>query len=94
MILDVRQSLEEIFEVSHQIDGLVQSISDATVSQAQTSQIVTALMQEIAQISQQTSDSSLQVSGSLRQTVEVAQHLQQSVGRFKIGSFGDGILER
>jgi twitching motility protein PilJ len=93
MILDVRQSLEEIFEVSHQIDGLVQSISDATVSQAQTSQIVTALMQEIAQISQQTSDSSLQVSGSLRQTVEVAQHLQQSVGRFKIGSFGDGILD-
>jgi twitching motility protein PilJ len=89
MILDVRQSLEEIFEVSHQIDGLVQSISDATVSQAQTSQIVTALMQEIAQISQQTSDSSLQVSSSLRQTVEVAQHLQESVGRFKIDSFED-----
>lgn len=94
MILDVRQSLEEIFEVSHQIDGLVQSISDATVSQAQTSQIVTALMQEIAQISQQTSDSSLQVSSSLRQTVEVAQHLQESVGRFKIDSFEDGTWER
>lgn len=94
MILDVRQSLEEIFEVSHQIDGLVQSISDATVSQAQTSQIVTALMQEIAQISQQTSDSSLQVSSSLRQTVEVAQYLQQSVGRFKIGSFEDETWER
>src|SRR5919202_102687 len=94
MILDVRHSLEEIFEVSHQIDGLVQSISDATVSQAQTSQIVTALMQEIAQISQQTSHSSLQVSSSLRQTVAVAQELQQSVGRFKIGSFEDGTWER
>jgi twitching motility protein PilJ len=94
MILDVRQSLEEIFEVSHQIDGLVQSISDATVSQAQTSKIVTVLMQEIAQISQQTSDSSLQVSTSLRQTVEVAQHLQESVGRFKIDSFEGGTWER
>lgn len=83
-ILNARHNLEKIFEVSREIDDLVQSISNATVSQAQTSQIVTALMQEIAVTSQNTSDSSRQVSNSLRQTVKVAEKLQQSVGRFKI----------
>ena len=89
MILDARQHLEKIFEVSHHIDELVQSISTATVSQAETSERVTKLMQEIATTSQHTSASSHQVSSSLRQTVEVAEQLQQSVGRFKIGSVED-----
>lgn len=83
-ILDAKQDLEKIFDVSHQIDKLVQSIFDTTISQAQTSQIVTELMKEIAEISQQTTNSSNQVSNSLRQTVSVAQQLQESVGRFKI----------
>ncbi|HEY9651893.1 MAG TPA: methyl-accepting chemotaxis protein, partial [Coleofasciculaceae cyanobacterium] len=83
-ILDAKENLEKIFDVSHQIDQLVQSIFDTTVSQAQTSQIVTELMKQIAEISQQTTNSSNQVSNSLRQTVSVAQQLQESVGRFKI----------
>jgi twitching motility protein PilJ len=85
MVIDAKQSLEQIFEVSHQIDELVQSISGATVIQAQTSGIVKELMQEIAKTSQYTSESSRQVSSSLQQTVEVAQQLQLSVGRFKLG---------
>lgn len=85
MILDARQHLDKIFEVSHQIDELVQSISTATVSQVETSEKVTELMQEIARTSQYTSESSRQVSSSLRQTVEVAEQLQQSVDRFNIG---------
>ena len=85
-VIDAKQNLEKIFEVSRQIDELVQSISSATVSQAQTSQIVTELMQDIAKTSQQTSDSSHKVSSSLRQTVEVAEKLQMSVGRFKIST--------
>ncbi len=83
-VVDAKQNLEQIFEVSRQIDQLVQSISSATVSQAHTSQLVTDLMQEIARTSRRTSDSSDKVSNSLRQTVEVAQELQMSVGRFKI----------
>ncbi|HEY9632301.1 MAG TPA: methyl-accepting chemotaxis protein [Coleofasciculaceae cyanobacterium] len=86
LVIDAKQNLEKIFEVSRQIDELVQSISSATVTQAQTSQIVTELMQEIAKTSQDTSDSSSKVSSSLRQTVEVAEKLQMSVGRFKIGT--------
>jgi methyl-accepting chemotaxis protein len=62
----------------------VQSISSATVSQAQTSQAVTNLMQKIARDSEHTSESSHQISSSLQQTVAVAQELQSSVGVFKV----------
>ncbi len=82
---DSKQSLERILEESHQIYQLVQSISTATVSQAQTAQVVTNLMQEIANVSEGTSEYSGQISNSLQRTVEVAQQLQVSVGTFKVG---------
>lgn len=85
-VIAAKESLEQIFEVSRQIEQLVQSISSATVSQAQTSQAVTDLMKKIARTSQQTSDSSRKVSNSLRKTVEVAEQLQMSVGQFKVES--------
>lgn len=84
LVEDAKQSLKQIVEVSRQIDQLVQSISGATVSQAQTSQVVTNLMKKIANVSKRTSDSSRQVSSSLQRTVAVAQQLQSSVGAFKI----------
>ena len=83
---DAKQSLEEILQVSRQIDQLVQSISDATVSQTETSQAITNLMSEIAFVSARNSDASNQVSFSLQQTVEIAQKLQESVGQFKISA--------
>ena len=82
---DAKQSLTKILEVSYQIDQLVQSISEMTVSQVQTSEGVSRLMKQIAQVSEETSHSSRQVSGALRQTVEIAQELQASVGAFKVG---------
>jgi twitching motility protein PilJ len=85
-VVDAKQSLEQIFDVSREIDELVQSISEATIAQAQISEGVTDLIQEIAETSKLTSDSSRKVSSSLRQTVEVAEQLQMSVGRFKVGS--------
>jgi methyl-accepting chemotaxis protein len=88
LVEDTKQSLEQIVDVSREIDYLVQSISNATVSQAQTSQAVTHLMQEIAKVSLRTSDSSVQVSNSLQQTVAVAQQLQASVGAFKVAESG------
>ncbi len=84
LVEDTKKSLGQIVDVSHQIDKLVQSISSATVSQAQTSQAVTNLMKELANVSERTSDSSRQVSGSLQQTLEIAQELQASVGTFKV----------
>ena len=84
LVEETKHSLSQVLEVSSQIDELVQSISTATVSQAQTSQVVTNLMQEIARVSEQTSQSSHQISDFLQQTVAVAQELQASVGVFKV----------
>ncbi len=85
LVEDVKQSLSQILEVSRQIDELVQSISSATVSQSETSQAVTELMKEIAKSGERTADSTRQVSGALKETVEIAQELKISVGTFKVG---------
>lgn len=84
LVKNTRQSLEQIVDVSQQIDQLLQSISKATVSQVQTSQAIALLMQDVAQVAGQTSGSSRQVSTSLRQTVDIARSLQESVEMFKV----------
>ena len=84
LVEDAKQSLHKILDVSREIDNLVQSISTATVSQAETSQAVTELIKEIALVSERTSNSTRKVSGSLKETVEIAQELQASVGTFKV----------
>lgn len=84
LVEETKASLTQILDVSRQIDNLVQSISTETVSQVETSEAVTQLMKEIALLSKRTSNSTKQVSGSLQETVEIAQELQASVGTFKI----------
>ncbi|MBW4631313.1 MAG: PAS domain-containing protein [Iphinoe sp. HA4291-MV1] len=86
LVKEVKQSMENIVEVSRQIDELVQSIFLTTVSQAQTSQSVALLMKEVAKASERTAQKSSIVSTSLQQTVEVAQQLQASVSVFKTGN--------
>ena len=83
LIEDTQKKLGQILKVSHQMNQLVQSISSATVSQAQTTQAVAILMQEITKVSKNTADSSHRVSSSLQQTVGVTQQLQAFVGVFK-----------
>jgi twitching motility protein PilJ len=85
VVEDAKYSLNQILQVSRQIDSLVKSISEATASQVQTSQEVSHLMKNIAEISQRTTISSEEVSQSLQQTVEISQRLQDSVGTFKVG---------
>ncbi|MBW4540758.1 MAG: GAF domain-containing protein [Myxacorys chilensis ATA2-1-KO14] len=84
LVDNAKLSLEKILTVSQQIDQLVGSISQATVSQVETSQAVTSLMQNIVRSSGRTSESTLQVSESIRQTVAIAQELKDSVGTFKV----------
>ncbi|MBW4631510.1 MAG: GAF domain-containing protein [Iphinoe sp. HA4291-MV1] len=84
IVEDAKHNLAQILEISRQIDTLVQSISLATASQVQTSQTVSQFMKDIAASSQRTSDSSMKVSQSLQQTVEISQQLQASVGTFKV----------
>ncbi|MBW4499467.1 MAG: GAF domain-containing protein [Scytonema hyalinum WJT4-NPBG1] len=84
LVQNSKYSFNHILEVCRQIDQLVQSISQATVSQVEISQEVSILMQDIAQISEMTSNSSHQVSTSLQETVEISQQLQESVRTFKV----------
>ncbi|NER24774.1 MAG: GAF domain-containing protein [Symploca sp. SIO1B1] len=85
LVEDAKQSLSQIVEVSKQIDQLVQSIKNATVSGAQTSETVTELMKDIAKVSERTSNSTRAISRSLQETVGIAQELQASVGTFNVG---------
>ncbi|NJM73121.1 MAG: GAF domain-containing protein [Scytonema sp. RU_4_4] len=84
IVEDAKQNLSQILEISRQIDLLVQSISMATTSQAQTSHTVSQLMKDIAACSHRTSDSSMKVSQSLQQTMKISRQLQATVGTFKV----------
>jgi methyl-accepting chemotaxis protein PixJ len=79
-----KTSLKQIIELSNQMDVFLKSISTATIDQVETSQSVKVDMTAVALISEQTSDSSKQVSTSLQATVTIAQALQASVGKFKV----------
>lgn len=85
LVEDAKHSLNQILTVSREIDDLVQLISSATVSQAETSSTVSELMRQIAQVSARASTSSRQVSQAIRQTVTIAQDLQASVAAFEVG---------
>ncbi|MDJ0726123.1 MAG: methyl-accepting chemotaxis protein [Prochloraceae cyanobacterium] len=84
LLKDTKSNLIQLVDVSRRIDLLVDSISAATISQAETSQSVNSLMQEIAAVSQETSKSSDRVSHSLQQTVKIAEKLQLSVQNYKV----------
>ncbi len=84
LVAEAKKGFGEITEVSQQINDLLQSISGATISQTETSEIVTNLMKEIAKVSQISSDSSTQVANSLEETVNKARQLQSSVETFKV----------
>jgi methyl-accepting chemotaxis protein PixJ len=85
LVEDTKRSLNQILEVCHQIDALVQGISTATVSQVQISKQVTNGMIKIAKVSDITKNSSWEVAASLQETVEISQRLQDNVDTFNVG---------
>lgn len=84
LLEQAKRSLGEIVAESQEIDQLVKSISESTISQAKTSEMVSDFMKDIAKVSDDYSDTSRQVSESLKNTVEIAMKLQQSVDAFKV----------
>jgi len=86
LVESTKQSLGLVLEKSQEINHLMGSISQTTVSQANTSQIVTNLMQKIAQLSETTSKSSKEVAQSIVETAQVAQNLESTVAKFKVKS--------
>ncbi|MCC0177496.1 PhnD/SsuA/transferrin family substrate-binding protein [Waterburya agarophytonicola K14] len=79
-----KESLNKVLEKSQAINQLMESISKATISQANTSQDVSNLMQKIASLSENTSESSKKVAQSIVATAEVAQKLESTVAQFKV----------
>jgi twitching motility protein PilJ len=83
-VIGVHENLTPIFEVSRQIDQLVTEITSDTISQAQISSAVTDSIKKISKSAQEMDNSSSQVSHSIRNTLLIAEQLQQSIGQFKL----------
>lgn len=83
LAIAAKDSLQQIAEISQQIDHLVSSISDATISQVQTSEGVANLMKDISHIAKRNLTSSSEVSKFLKVTKQHSGDLQQSLTHFK-----------
>lgn len=77
-------SLSAVLTKSQEIDRLMKSISEATISQAQTSQAVTEVMMLNSKTSQERSKSSGQVAQAIQSTTAILGELQESVAQFKV----------
>ena len=84
LIETTKQSLGIVLEKSQEINRLMGSISESTVSQVSTSQDVANLMQKIAELSENTSKSSENVAKSIVETAQIAKNLETTVSQFKV----------
>jgi twitching motility protein PilJ len=82
IIKNAKESLQQIVNVSGQIDTLVQSILSATTSQIQTSEIVIQTVKDITSISTFNRDNYRQISQSLQKAVDISQQLKETVETF------------
>ncbi|AFZ42845.1 methyl-accepting chemotaxis sensory transducer with GAF sensor [Halothece sp. PCC 7418] len=89
LVEQARGNLNQIAEVSNQINELVAKIAQAAKTQSVDSEQVNMTIKEVAAIAQQTSESALQVSHSFKELLKTAQNLEENVERFKLEP-GDG----
>jgi twitching motility protein PilJ len=83
LAISAKDSLLQISHISQQIDDLVSSISDATISQVQTSEGVANLMKDISHIAKRNLAASSEVSKFLKSTKRYSGDLQQALAQFK-----------
>ncbi len=84
LVEEVRGNLNQITTVSNQINELVAKIAESAKTQAVDSETVNQTIQDVAAITQQTSQSTTQVSNSFKELLKTAQDLEDNVGRFKL----------
>jgi len=77
-------ALSEIETVSNRLAELIQSISLAAKQQARGSEAVAKAMNEISEVTQQTSAGTKQAAVSIRNLATLADELRDSVGRFRL----------
>ena len=78
------QALSEIDYVTKNLAQLIQTISQATHTQAAATTKVAQNMQDILEITRQTTRGTQQTAGSIRELATVAQELKSSVSGFKL----------
>jgi methyl-accepting chemotaxis protein len=78
------QKLAQIEEVSRQISGLVKTIAEAAVHQAQSSVVVTQNVTAISRVTQETAQGARDAAASIRRLAQQAEQLNESVSRFKL----------
>ncbi len=83
LAIAAKDSLQQIAQISQQIDGLMVTISEATTSQAQTSEGVANLMNDISHMAKRTLASSSEASKLIQATRGYSGDLQQSLTHFK-----------
>jgi len=84
LVNETRQQLNEIINATTQISQLVSGITEATLAQTQQSKLVTQSITDVAALANQNSAQSSQISLSFQELLNTAQHLQTSVGQFKV----------
>lgn len=84
LVQKTKETLQNLANISEEIDQLLDSISSSTASQRLTSVSVAQTMQEVAEVSKETSERSQQVSTALQQLGAIAEDLQNSASRFKV----------
>jgi methyl-accepting chemotaxis protein len=84
LVEEARGNLNQISEVSNQINELVAKIAEAAKTQSADSEQVNQTIQDVAAIAQQTSESATQVSDSFKELLKTAQNLEENVGQFKV----------
>ncbi|MGL5032725.1 MAG: methyl-accepting chemotaxis protein, partial [Microcystaceae cyanobacterium] len=82
LIQNTKDTLQNLAQISQEIDGLLATISMNTENQRLTSEAVTKTMKNIAEVAKSTSDSSLNVSESLQELAQSAISLEDSASRF------------
>jgi len=78
------QALSEIDYVTKNLAQLIETISQATNAQASATTRVAENMQEILEITRQTTRGTQQAAGSIKDLAAVAQELKSSVSGFKL----------
>jgi methyl-accepting chemotaxis protein PixJ len=79
IIENAKYSLQQIVDVSQQIDILVRSILSCSTSQVETSKIVSETMKDITIISANNINNSRQICEFLQKTVDISQELKQTI---------------
>ncbi|MBD2187846.1 methyl-accepting chemotaxis protein [Pseudanabaena mucicola] len=78
-----RENLQQIAQISNQIDGLMVSIAAATTAQSQTSEGLANLMTDISHMAKRTMDYSSEATTSIKETKQHAGELQKTLSHFK-----------